>query len=236
LVTRLRTPILIINFKNYSEVQGEGSLRLASTAENVARRLSVEIGVAPPSPFLALISKSVAIPVLSQHTDHEKPGGTTGALVPEVLKSAGAVGSLVNHSEKRLEDGKVGQVVQRLKYCGLFSVVCAQNPQEVSKYATLSPDFIAIEPPELIGSGTAVSKAQPDIITDSIHASFEANPQVRVICGAGIVNGEDVDSALRLGAFGVLVASGIIKSNNWESKISELAAPMTKTIGYLGPK
>jgi triosephosphate isomerase len=44
---------------------------------------------------------------------------------------------------------------------GMTSIVCAQGPQEVVEISTLEPDFIAIEPPELIGSGRAVSKENP---------------------------------------------------------------------------
>jgi triosephosphate isomerase len=45
-----------------------------------------------------------------------------------------------------------------------------------------------------------------------------------VICGAGIVDKADVESALKLGAKGILVASGIIKAKSWYEKIHELAS------------
>ena len=42
----------------------------------------------------------------------------------------------------------------------------------------------------------------------------EINKKVTVICGAGISQSEDVSAALGLGAQGVLVASGVVKSRD----------------------
>ena len=105
----------------------------------------------------------------------------------------------------------------------MISVVCARSASEVSTFANFEPDYIAIEPPELIGSGRAVSKENPSIVTDSIDAA-RMSPNVKVICGAGITDATDVSSALKLGATGILVASGIIKATSWMDKISELAS------------
>jgi len=105
----------------------------------------------------------------------------------------------------------------------LVSVVCARTPSEVAQFAGYSPNFVAIEPPELIGSGIAVSTANPEIVTDSIKAALTTNPNVKVVCGAGIVDGKDVEAAIKLGSCGVLVASGIVKSHDWKIKISEMA-------------
>ena len=106
----------------------------------------------------------------------------------------------------------------------MVSVVCARTPSEVSTLARFEPDYIAIEPPELIGSGRAVSKENPSIVTDSINAAAKMSQNARVICGAGITDANDVISALKLGAVGILVASGIIKATSWIDKITELAS------------
>ncbi|MEM4165278.1 MAG: triose-phosphate isomerase, partial [Nitrososphaerales archaeon] len=163
------------------------------------------------------------IPVFAQHTDPEKVGSSTGAIVAEVIKVAGAKGSILNHSERRIEQDKIKATIKRLREADLVSVVCAREPSEVSVYAEFSPDYIAIEPPELIGSGVAVSKAKPEVITESVKAASISNPDVGVICGAGIVDGSDVEAALNLGVCGVLVASGIVKAADWRSKIFEMS-------------
>lgn len=220
---KLETPILIINFKNYLEASGAGALRLARIAEEVAQQTNTSVAVSPPLPYLSQVCSGVKIPVLAQHTDPEKPGSSTGAIVAEVVRMAGARGSILNHSERRLNLDTIASTIKRLREVELVSVICAREPSEVSLYAELSPDYIAIEPPELIGSGVAVSKAKPEVITESVKAAAESNPEVSIICGAGIVDGSDVKAALKLGVCGVLVASGIVKAADWRSKILEMS-------------
>lgn len=224
---KIRTPFLIINFKNYLEAAGGGALKLAKVAEEVVLETNASIVVCPPLPNLSQVCAAVKIPVFAQHTDSEKAGSSTGAIVAEVIKAAGAKGSILNHSEKRVDAGKIASTIKRLREVGLVSIVCAQEPSEVSLYAELSPDYIAIEPPELIGSGVAVSRAKPEVITDSVKAAAK-NPEVGIICGAGIIDGKDVEAALRLGVCGVLVASGIVKAPDWRSKILEMSKAMSE--------
>jgi triosephosphate isomerase (TIM) len=214
---------LIINFKNYEEVSADKAIKLAESARHVMEKLRIEIVVAPPQPVLALIAKSVQIPVICQHVDTEKMGPSTGFVVPEMAKSYGAVGSLINHSEHRIDMSSIRSLVERMRKIGMASIVCAQEPHEVVEISTLHPDFIAIEPPELIGSGRAVSKENPAIITKSVQG---AGSRSSVICGAGITDKDDVAKAMELGSQGILVASGIVKADSWERKITELASGM----------
>lgn len=214
---------LIINFKNYDEVSGNKAVKLAKSAQAVAKKLKVEIVVAPPQPALAFVAKSVKVPVICQHINDEKVGSTTGFFVPEMAKSYGATGSLVNHSEHRIEMKHIASLVERLRSLHMTSIVCAREPWEVMEISAFQPDFIAIEPPELIGSGRAVSTENPAIITKSIEA---AGSRSKVICGAGITGKDDVTKAMELGSHGILVASGIIKASSWAAKIAELAAGM----------
>ena len=216
---------LIINFKNYEEVSADGAIRLGETARKVAEKIQVEIILAPPHPVLALVAKEVEIPVICQHVDDEKMGPSTGFTVPEIAKSYGAIGSLINHSEHRIEMNSIASLVKRLRRLGMVSIVCAQEPQEVVEISTFEPDFIAIEPPELIGSGKAVSKENPTVITKSIEG---AGSRSRIICGAGISDKEDVSKAIELGSQGILVASGVIKATSWDKKITELASGMKR--------
>jgi triosephosphate isomerase len=217
----LKRPIIIINFKNYGEVSGDRAVKLAKAAQAVAKKLKVEIVVAPPPPALALVAKSVRVPVVCQHIDNEKEGSSTGYFLPELAKSYGAVGSLINHSEHRIEMKQIAVLVERMHKLGMTSIVCAREPWEVMEISAFQPDFIAIEPPELIGTGRAVSEENPAIITKSIEA---AGSRSKVICGAGITDKGDVAKAIELGSHGILVASGIIKARSWPAKIAELAA------------
>ncbi|MGB7662082.1 MAG: triose-phosphate isomerase [Nitrososphaeraceae archaeon] len=216
---------LIINFKNYLEIAGEKGLELSKVSEQVSNDTGVDIIISPPQPALSQVCATVKTPVLSQHVDFSKPGSTTGFIVPEIVKSYGAVGSLINHSEHRIDSiDFIRELVSILKNLQMVSIVCVRTPEEAGTIANFNPDFIAIEPPELIGSGKAVSTENPSIVTKSISAVVERSDSSKVICGAGIVDKADVESALRLGAKGVLVASGIIKAKSWYNKIHELAS------------
>jgi triosephosphate isomerase len=214
---------LIINFKNYEEVSADKGIKLAKLARNVAEKLKIEIVVAPPQPVVAFIAKNVEIPVICQHVDNEKVGPSTGFIVPEIAKSYGAIGSLINHSEHRMEMSSIASLVERMRKIGMTSIVCAREPHEVIEISSFRPEFIAIEPPELIGSGKAVSRENPAIITKSIQG---AGSRSSVICGAGITDKGDVAKAMELGSEGILVASGIVKADSWRKKITELASGM----------
>jgi triosephosphate isomerase len=218
------TSPLIINFKNYTEIAGEKTLELSKVAEQVSNNTGVEIVIAPPQPSFSQVCTVVKTPVISQHVDFSEPGSTTGYFVPEIVKSYGATGSLINHSEHRISNiDSIRALVRVLRGLQMVSVVCVRTVEEAGNVATFNPDFIAVEPPELIGSGKAVSKENPTVITESISAVSKKSATSRVICGAGIVDKSDVESALGLGAKGILVASGIIKAPSWYEKIYELA-------------
>jgi triosephosphate isomerase len=154
---KLRRP-LIINFKNYLEVSAEKTVKLARTAQKIADSIKVEVVLAPPQPSIAVVIKTVNIPVICQHVDDAKVGPTTGYFIPEMARAYGAMGSLINHSEHRLDHKTISSLVRRLRKLMMISIVCARTSEEVAEMAKFSPDFIAIEPPELIGSGKAVSK------------------------------------------------------------------------------
>jgi len=215
---------LIINFKNYLEVSANDTIRLAKVAEQIADNLQIEIVIAPPQPSLSAVIQNVKLPVICQHVDDSQAGSTTGFFVPEIANSYGAVGSLINHSEHRLNNSTIRNIVERLRQLQMLSVVCAQTAQEVEELANLSPTFIAVEPPELIGSGRAVSKVNPLIVTESLHALAKNSTSTKIICGAGITDKSDVISALELGADGILVASSVIKAKNWSEKLLDLAS------------
>jgi triosephosphate isomerase (TIM) len=215
---------LIINLKNYPEISGEGSINLAKEAAFVHEACNVEIILAPPPPFLHAVICSTDLPIISQHVDDIQMGASTGFIVPEIVKSSGAIGSLINHSEHKINFQNIKNVVERLSSLDMVSIVCAADVEEVTKISSLRPDFIAIEPPELIGSGIAVSRANPSIIVDSVRVAHTGSPSTRVLCGAGIVDKDDVKKAFDLGASGILVASGVVKSSSWKKKIEELSS------------
>jgi triosephosphate isomerase len=118
----------------------------------------------------------------------------------------------VNHSERRLTLAEIESSVTALRNADLTALVCSNNEATSAAAAALAPAYVAIEPPELIGSGVSVSKANPDIIRRSVEAVRRVNPDVEILTGAGIQSGECVKIALDLGTSGVLLASSVVKA------------------------
>jgi triosephosphate isomerase (TIM) len=220
----LRT--LIVNFKNYPEVMGKGSLDLARAVESVAKSVHIETIVSPPLPMLSLVASEVGVRVFSQTVGSRTGDKTTGDALPEAVRAAGASGTLLNHSESRRTPVELRKLVPRVQGLGLDVCLCSQTPGEAVKLAALSPAYIAIEPPELIGSGIAVSRAKPELVSRTVSALRKAGYQGAILCGAGIVSGEDVAKAVELGVDGVLVASSVVKAPDWGQKVRELAGSL----------
>ena len=217
---------IIVNFKNYPEVLGEGSVRLAEAVQRVAGELHVEASVAPPIPMLSLVAWRVKIPVYSQTVGPESGDKTTGAILVDSIRAAGASGTILNHSESTRPIPELRKLVPKIDAAGMDICLCARTTKEAVRLCTLGTKYLAIEPPQLIGSGIAVSRARPSLIKDTVSEVRRAGYKGRVLCGAGIVSGEDVERSLELGAEGVLVASGVVKAEDWESKLRELAHPL----------
>lgn len=189
-------------------------MELAKQAERASRETGVYIAVAPQFTDIKAVADAVNIPVYAQHIDPIKPGSNTGQILAEAVKQAGAVGTLINHSEKQMKLADIDAVIRLSNEYELISCLCTNNPATSASAAYLCPDIISIEPPELIGTGVAVSKAQPEAVTNTIRLVRKVNDEAVILCGAGISHGEDVSVALKLGTHGVLVASGIVKAKN----------------------
>ncbi|HET9009642.1 MAG TPA: triose-phosphate isomerase [Nitrosarchaeum sp.] len=217
--------MFIINCKNYEEIAGNKIIEFVKIAEKISKKHKVKIAIAPPQHLIGLVANS-SIPILAQHVDNSKVGSTTGFMIPELLKKSKVSGSLINHSEHRISEKEITELVLRLRELKMISIVCVKDIAEAKKYAKLNPDYIAIEPPELIGSGKAISKERPELITKSVDAVNSTNSKTKLLCGAGIVSGQDVSKALELGSKGILVASGIVKAKNWTKIIEEFSKAM----------
>lgn len=221
--SKLRTPIIIVNFKTYLEATGRRAVALAKQAEKVSEETDVHIVVAPQFADLSSVAEAVEIPVFAQHMDPIKPGSHTGQVLADSVKEAGAVGTLINHSERQMKLADIDAVIKLAIEKDLVSCVCTNNPAVSAAVAYLHPDIVSIEPPELIGSGVAVSKAKPEEVTKTIQLVRKVNAEAHILCGAGISHGEDVSVALKLQTQGVLVASAIVKAKDPYSILSEFA-------------
>jgi triosephosphate isomerase len=220
----METPAIILNMKTYPESTGAAGMRLAAICQEVFEETGRSIAIAPQNCDLALFSNSFGLPVLGQHLDNVKQGSTTGRNTPEALKAIGCVGTLINHSEYRIPAEDVKALVSRCRELGLITVVCTKDAAESQAYAKFGPDFIAVEPPELIGGDISVTTANPKIVSDSVKLVKENSPRVKVLCGAGVKTGKDVAKAIELGADGVLLASGVVKAKDQKAVLLDLVS------------
>jgi len=207
----MKKPIVIVNFKTYKF--GRNNLKLAKILERVDK--SIIVGV--PATDINLISSLTNLKVYAEHVDAYLPGRNTGFILPEAVKAAGAVGTFLNHSEHRLDFKTLKKTFFRCKKLGLKVVLFAKDLSEAKKLEKLKPDFLAIEPPELVGGNVSVSSAKPELIkkiSKNLNRSF--------LVGAGIKTREDVEVALKLGARGIVIASGITKAKNPAKELESL--------------
>jgi triosephosphate isomerase (TIM) len=212
--------LIVLNFKTYAESTGTNAVRLATIAAKVATESGVSIVVVPQAVDVFQVARAVDIPVYAQHVDGIEFGGHTGHVLAEALAEAGGRGTLINHSERRLQLADIDAANEAAKRAKLTTIICTNNISTTRAAASLHPDFVAIEPPELIGSGIPVSKASPEVVTGAV----EAAAGVQVLCGAGISKGEDVKAAIELGTHGVLLASGVTKAADPEAALRGLIA------------
>lgn len=219
----MEAPLVVVNFKTYTSA-------LASAAERLGKQMaSIQTNarmVAVTSAFdLSAVSAIDGLEVWSQHLDPVGQGSHTGWLEPETAIARGAVGTIINHAEHKVSIEHVKDLMAMLPD-GFPICACAANVTEARALAELGPTFIAVEPPELIGGDISVTTADPSIVSDTVAAVKEVNPNVRILCGAGVKNGQDVATAIALGAEGVLLASGVTKANDPAAVLADLVSQL----------
>jgi len=207
---------------------GEELLRLAKFADQRSVFYNVPVIITPQCVDIPLIKqKTEHLLIFAQHMDPIHPGRGIGAVLPEALKAAGAVGVLLNHAEKPLPLDVIQETVLRAEEVGLASMVCAGNIEEIKAVARMNPDILLAEAPELIGTGIRSDNDQAIIqmINDLV---WDINPEIRVLHGAGISCGQDVFNVIASGAQATGSTSGIIKAVNPQEMFDEMLLNVRK--------
>ncbi|MEM3373073.1 MAG: triose-phosphate isomerase [Candidatus Anstonellales archaeon] len=207
----MKKPIIALNFKVFKESFEKNELLIRS-AKEVSETYGIRIIVCPST---ALLKHSVNLyhDVFAQSVDVEL-GQFTGTNPIEGMKLIGIKGSLINHSENKITLNKIFRLVEIAKKIDFETIVCTANNDESKAIANFSPKMIAVEPPDLIGTGISVSTAKPEVVESSVQAVKNVNKSIIVLCGAGITNANDVKKAIELGAEGVLLASAYVKAKD----------------------
>ena len=218
-------PLVVVNHKTYETAQSSAAISLAKAILSAQRSGVKMVSVVSSFDLFAVSNNVQGLSVWTQHLDPVGFGSNTGHLSPYTAISNGASGTILNHSERRVSFNHVKSVLEMLPK-DFTTCICAATVDEASALAVLNPDFIAIEPPELIGGDISVTTADPGIVSNTVDAVRLANPDVRVLCGAGVKNGEDVQMALQLGAHGVLLASGVTKAEDPTAVLQDLISSL----------
>lgn len=219
---------IVVNFKTYEEATGKRAVELARICDFVAKEVGSNIIVAVQAADIGPVADHVSIPVFAQHIDPVGYGSATGWILPESVRDAGATGTLINHSERKLDMGVIGKAIERARQAGLSQIVCSgaktneETVEETRAICAFGPDYVAAEPPELIGGDVSVT-TKPELIEGVVRAAHDVDPDVGVLTGAGVKTGQDVHDALRLGTVGVLLASGVTKAKDPEKVLLDLS-------------
>ena len=205
-------PLIVVNFKTYATAMGIQAENLASMMASITTSARM-VGVVSAFDLATINQSSPNLEIWSQHLDPVGMGSFTGWLQPNNAIERGAKGTIINHAEHKVPLNHVEELMKQLPE-GFQICACAADVEEAKALASLSPTFIAVEPPELIGGDISVTTADPDVIKSTVDAVKSVNENIRVLCGAGVKNGSDVKMALSLGAEGVLLASGVTKAKD----------------------
>ena len=216
-------PLIVVNFKTYATAMGQKAVELAQAMERASNDHVRMVAVVSAFDLHAVKLAAPTLEVWSQHLDPVGQGSFTGWLQPENAIERGAVGTIINHAEHKVDIEHVQDLMQQLP--DTFPIcACAADVEEAHRLAELGPTFIAVEPPELIGGDISVTTADPAIVSDTVAAVQNINSNVRVLCGAGVKDGNDVRTAVELGAHGVLLASGVTKASDVDAVLADLVA------------
>lgn len=214
--------MIFVNFKTYQESTGEKAVALAKIIEEVATLTQIKIIPVVQAMDIWEIAQGSKCEVWAQGTDAFEYGAHTGSILPEAVFEDGARGTFLNHSENKFADfAELEKANIRAKEVGLKTLIFAATLDEIRKIMLIKPDYVAYEPPELIGSATdSVATAQPEIISQAVEIAKGFG--IPLIVGAGIHDANDIRTSLRLGAVGFAIASGIIKAVDQKAALVEL--------------
>lgn len=89
-------------------------------------------------------------------------GRGIGLVLPEALKAAGAVGTLLNHAEKKMTLSDISRAIKRADKVGLATMVCADNLEEVLAVVQFGPNIIRAEPESQIEKQSQIKNGKQD--------------------------------------------------------------------------
>jgi triosephosphate isomerase len=216
--------LVVVNLKTYESAHGASAEALAEAMAGVHTDARL---VAAVSAFdlAAVVAAAPNLEVWCQHLDPIGFGSFTGWLHPATAVERGASGTLINHAEHKVSIEHVAMLLDQVPE-GFTVCACAADIEEARALSALQPDYVAVEPPELIGGDVSVTSADPEIVRATAAAVHEISEQVGILCGAGVKSGADVAAAIELGTTGVLLASGVTQAEDPAAVVSDLVSAL----------
>lgn len=223
---KLKAPYFEIGPKVY--MYGDEALDLAIKADALCRKFDVDIIFTAQYTDISRIAHATThLKVFAQHMDANPVGRGVGAVLPEALKQAGAVGVLLNHAEKPLSLSVLNETIRRADDVGLATLVCAATVEESAAVAMLRPNMVLAESPALIGGG---KRGEDDALeVTRINAAVQAvGNDILVLHGAGISDEHDVYQIIRSGADGTGSTSAIMLAADPKDMLSRMIEAMSR--------
>ena len=207
--------LIVLNLKTYESATGKKAAIMANDLWEAAEVYGADLVVAAQATDIRFLKSEVPeLTVYAQHIDPYGYGAYTGYITAEAIIGAGASGTLLNHSERKIDHGTLAETIKVAQDSRRLEVIaCADSVLEAGQIAQFSPKYIAVEPPELIGGDVSVT-TRPELIVESIDTVRKVNDEIIMLVGAGVKTYEDLYKAMELGAAGVLLASGITKAKD----------------------
>lgn len=214
--------MIFVNYKTYEESSGEKALSLTQQIESASTESQIKIIPVVQALDAEKILSSTKLEVWIQHIDPVDFGAHTGWTLPEEAAGLGISGVFLNHSEHKFTNFEDLKKVNEMALAtNLKTLIFAGNIDELKNVVSLSPTFVAYEPPELVGSTTnSVARAQPEIISQAVEIARERG--LPLVVGAGVSTVEDVRKCVELGAVGVAIATAVVKAPDPKAKLLEL--------------
>ena len=213
--------MIFVNYKTYEAGTGQRVVALTRVLEEVAHASQIKIIPAVQAADIKEVVAATTLEVWVQKIDPVEFGANTGAIIPEAVFEDGAMGTFLNHSEARFASfDELAKASDRAKEVGLKTLIFAKDIEELKDICSLAPNYVAYEPPELIGGTISVASARPEVIREAHEVASAAGAPL--IVGAGVHSREDVKKSLELGAVGVAVASNIMKAEDPRQELMDL--------------
>ena len=222
---RLRAPLFEVGLKGY--LYGAAAVRLARDVDRAARETGVTVVFDPQAVDIPAVARATDhLLVFAQHMDPVPVGRGNGAVLAEALREAGAVGTLLNHSERQMTLADLSRAIRRADEVGLYTMVCADSPEEAAAIAELAPDVVLAEPPALIGGDRSPADEMRAFVERTIELVGRINPAVIVMCAAGVRTPEDVAAMVALGVGATGSTSGIVTAADPAAQARSMIAAM----------